>query len=139
MFTKEESKKIRQEFWTTFGQKHPHKWLLYNTKIKEVILKFTFTTKYALVSIDISSKDNLTQEYYYDKFLSLKSIIISELKDIVFDNAYELENGKIISRIFIKLPNVSIHNKNSWDETMEFLKDAMLPVSYTHLTLPTKA
>ena len=34
MFNREESAKIRQEFWTSFGKSFPRKWLLYNTKIK---------------------------------------------------------------------------------------------------------
>ena len=33
MFNREESAKIRQEFWTSFGKSFPRKWLLYNTKI----------------------------------------------------------------------------------------------------------
>ena len=59
MFSKEESKKIRQEFWTSFGKEYPRKWLLYNTKIKGVTLKFTFTTKIAQVSIDIEPIEDI--------------------------------------------------------------------------------
>lgn len=126
MFSKEASKKIRHEFWITFSESYPRKWLLYNTKIKDVTLKFTFTTKVAQVSIDIEPQDELIRAYYYDKFLSLKNIIISEhLPDVMFNAAYELENGKIISRLYVELQNVSIHNKNTWDETMIFLHDHM--------------
>ncbi|MEW7292762.1 DUF4268 domain-containing protein [Aquimarina sp. 2304DJ70-9] len=127
MFSKEESKKIREEFWTSFGKQYPKKWLLYNTKIKDVTLKFTFTTKKAQVSVDIEPYDDIIKAYYYDKFVSLKNIIISEyVKDIIFDEHYELDNGKIISRVYVELQNVSIHNKNTWDSTMTFLNDNML-------------
>ncbi|WP_299181715.1 DUF4268 domain-containing protein [uncultured Aquimarina sp.] len=126
MFSKEESKKIRQEFWTTFGTKYPRKWLLYNTKIKDVTLKFTFTTKFAQVSIDIEPHDEIIKAYYFDKLLSLKNIIREEyINDIIFDELYELENGKIISRVYIELANVSIHNKKKWEETMVFLNNQM--------------
>ncbi|WP_108803010.1 DUF4268 domain-containing protein [Aquimarina sp. Aq107] len=126
MFSKEESKKIRQEFWTTFGTKYPRKWLLYNTKIKDVTLKFTFTTKFAQVSIDIETHDEIIKAYYFDKLLSLKNIIREEyINDIIFDELYELENGKIISRVYIELANVSIHNKKKWKETMVFLNNQM--------------
>ncbi|WP_234859130.1 DUF4268 domain-containing protein [Aquimarina aquimarini] len=126
MFSKSESKEIRQEFWTNFGKQFPHKWLLYNTKIKDVTLKFTFTTKKAQVSIDIEPYDALIQEYYYDKFISLKNIITSQyIQDIIFDDQYQLENGKIISRLYIELEDVSIHNKNTWKEVMLFLNDNM--------------
>ncbi len=127
MFSKEESKKIRQEFWTSFGKHYPKKWVLYNTKIKDVTLKFTFTTKIAQVSVDIEPYDDLIKAYYYDKFMSLKTIIISEyLKDIIFDEHYELDSGKIISRVYVELQHVSIHNKKTWEQTMTFLNDNML-------------
>jgi len=126
MFSKEESKLIRQEFWTTFGTQYPRKWLLYNTKIKDVSLKFTFTTKLAQVSIDIEPSDELTKAYYYDKFSSLKNILITDyLNTIIFDESYELENGKLISRIYTELKNVSIHNKKTWSEVMTFLNENM--------------
>lgn len=126
MFSKEESKKIRQEFWITFGKEYPRKWLLYNTKIKDVTLKFTFTTKKAQVSIDIEPQDEIIRAYYYDKLISLKAILSSEyLKEIIYDEQYELDNGKIISRVYVELNQVSIHNKKTWDSTMSFLNAKM--------------
>ena len=126
MFSKEESKKIRQEFWTSFGKEYPRKWLLYNTKIKGVTLKFTFTTKIAQVSIDIEPNEDIFKEYYFDKFLSLKAILKSEyIEDIIYDSSYELDNGKIISRIYTELPQVSIHNRKTWETTMQFLNTYM--------------
>ncbi len=127
MFSKEESKKIRQEFWTSYGKEYPHKWLLYNTKIKDVTLKFSFTTKKAQVSIDIEPSDEVIKAYYYEKFIRLKGIITSEyLPGIIYDESYELDNGKIISRLYVELHGVSIHNKNTWKETKEFLCQKML-------------
>ena len=35
MFTKEEVQRIKREFWITFADVHPRKWILYNTKIKD--------------------------------------------------------------------------------------------------------
>lgn len=126
MFSKSESKQIRQEFWTSFGKKYPHKWLLYNTKIKDVTLKFTFITKKAQVSIDIEPSDEIIKTYYYDKLISLKKIITSEfIEDIIYDEFYELDNGKIISRIYVEIENVNIHNRNTWSETMIFLSKNM--------------
>ncbi len=126
MFSKSASKQIRQEFWTTFGKEYPRKWVLYDTKIKDVSLKFTFTTKKAQVSIDIEPGDEIIKAFYYDKFVSLKTIITSEyLEDIIFDAQYELDNGKIISRLYVTLSDVSIHSKNTWEKTMIFMNDKM--------------
>ncbi|PKV51705.1 uncharacterized protein DUF4268 [Aquimarina sp. MAR_2010_214] len=126
MFSKSESKQIRQEFWTNFGKEYPRKWLLYNTKIKDVTLKFTFTTKKAQVSIDIEPTDEIIKAYYYDKFISLKKILTSEfIEDIIYNKFYELDNGKIVSRIYVEIDNVSIHNRKTWTETMIFLSKNM--------------
>lgn len=126
MFSKTESKKIREEFWTTFGKKHPRKWLLYNTKIKDVNLKFTFTTKNAQVSLDIEHQDSKLRANHFNKIIALKSILTNEyIEGILFDEMFELENRKTISRIYIKKSNVSIHNKDDWDKTMLFLTKYM--------------
>ncbi|WP_025667430.1 DUF4268 domain-containing protein [Aquimarina megaterium] len=126
MFSKSESKQIRQEFWTSFGKEYPRKWVLYNTKIKDVTLKFTFTTKKAQVSIDIEPYDKIIKAYYYDKFISLKKILTSEfIEDIIYNEFYELDSGKVISRIYVEIDNVSIHNRNTWSETMAFLSKNM--------------
>jgi len=126
MFSKSESKQIRQEFWTSFGEQYPRKWLLYNTKIKDVTLKFTFTTKKAQVSIDIEPNDKLIEAYYYDKLTSLKNILITEyLDDIIFDDTYQLDNGKFISRVYVELTDVSIHNRKNWNDVMFFLNEKM--------------
>ncbi|MFC6859768.1 DUF4268 domain-containing protein [Zunongwangia atlantica] len=127
MFSREESKKIRQEFWTSFGQEYSRKWILYNTKVKEIQLKFTFAQKRAIVSLDIESDDIIIQAYYFEKLESLKTILKSEyLANIVFDAAYELPEGKTISRIYIELQDkVSINNKSDWPKVKHFFAENM--------------
>ncbi|SDL20956.1 protein of unknown function [Salinimicrobium catena] len=128
MFSREEAKKLRQEFWTTFGKEYPHKWMLYNTGIKEIQLKFTFERKYAQVSLDIIEEDELIRAYYFEKLESLKSILETDyhLSEIIFDKDYELSEGKIVSRIYVHLDKVSIYNKKDWPRVKEFLYQKML-------------
>ena len=127
MFSKEESKRLRQEFWTSFGKEFPRKWILYNTKIKEIQLKFTFTRKYAQVSLDVTDPDDLIRAYYFEKLQSLQKILNSEyLPEIIYDENYELPEGKIISRIYVQIENVSIHSKKDWPLVKEFLARNMM-------------
>ncbi|MCM8571112.1 DUF4268 domain-containing protein [Gramella jeungdoensis] len=127
MFSREESKRLRQEFWTSFGKEYPKKWILYNTKIKEVQLKFTFNRKLAQVSLDIIDEDDLIREYYFEKLLSLQKILKEEyLPEIIYDENYELPEGKIVSRIYVQLDNVSIHNRKDWPVVKEFLAAKMM-------------
>ncbi|QYA26206.1 DUF4268 domain-containing protein [Gramella sp. MT6] len=127
MFSREESKKIRQEFWTSFGKEFPHKWLLYNTKMKEIQLKFTFDRKVAQVSLDIADEDEMIRAYYYEKMQSLQKVLRTEyLPEVIFEENYELPEGKLISRIYVQKENVSIHNKKDWPEVKTFLSTNMV-------------
>lgn len=127
MFSKEESRKIRQEFWTSFGKSFPRKWLLYNTKIKGFSFKFHFDTKTALVALDIET-DLENRIRLWEKLIAFRSILKSEfLPEVIFEEAYVLENGKEISRVYVKLDDkVSIHNKNTWSNTMTFFNETMI-------------
>lgn len=126
MFSKKDSKLIRQEFWTSFGKQFPRKWLLYDTKIKGLQLKFTFTNELAMVSLDLTSSDDILRAYYFEKLRSLEQILKSEyLPDIIFESSYPLPEGKIISRVYTELKEVNIHRKKDWPPVMIFFEDRM--------------
>ena len=128
MFSKEESRKLREEFWIAFGKSFPNKWILYKTKIKGLSFKFHFDLKSAMVSIDVDT-DLEQRIFLWEKLTALKSILKAEyLPEARFEDFYLLENQKEISRIYVTLENVSIHNKNTWRQTMEFLYATMLQV-----------
>lgn len=125
MFSKEESARMRQEFWTSFGKSFPRKWILYNTKIKGFSFKFHFDTKKAMVLVVIEG--NLEHRIrYFEKMQSLENLLMDYWEDAVFSDSFELENGKEISCVFVEKYGVSIHNKSTWQETMNFLHEKML-------------
>lgn len=128
MFSKEESRQIKELFWTSFGKSFPRKWILYNTKLKGLSLKFYFDNKKALIALDL--EDDLENRInYWEKLVALKSILIEDyLPEAIYDEEFLLDNGKEISRIYVTLGHkVSIHNKNTWQEVMVFFN--------THMTL----
>jgi hypothetical protein len=128
MFSKEDSRKLREEFWIAFGKSFPNKWVLYKTKIKGLSFKFHFDLRIAMVSIDVDT-DFEQRIRVWDKLVALKSILLEEyLAEAVYEDFFLLENKKEISRIYVELNNVSIHNKNTWRETMEFLNQSMLKI-----------
>lgn len=129
MFSREESKQLRQQFWTSFGIVYRHKWLLYNTGKKEFQMKFSFTRKYAQVSLDIDDPAELIRAYYFEKLLTFKQLLRSNyLPPARFESNYELPEGKVISRVYVQLDGVSIYNRQQWPEVMKFLNDHMLPL-----------
>ena len=84
MYSKEEAAKLRQEFWVSFGKSFPYKWILYKTKVKPIQFRFYFDTKKAMVCIDIEG-DEEEREEYFNKFLSLKSILTEFLPENYFE------------------------------------------------------
>ena len=126
MFSKEEAAQLRKEFWTSFGKSFPRKWLLYNTKIKGFAFKFQADRKNASVCLDIEHVDEIANELLYDQMLSLRTLLETEIPEIIFDAVYELESGKIIKRIYIPFDKkFSIHNKNTWRDCYEFYIENM--------------
>ncbi|WP_166382482.1 MULTISPECIES: DUF4268 domain-containing protein [unclassified Polaribacter] len=126
MFSKEESALLRKDFWTSFGKSFPRKWLLYNTKIKGFSFKFVAERKQAMVCIDIENPDELVNLLYYDQMLSLKTLLETELPEVIFNDEYELESGKIIHRIYVPFEGkFSVYNKNSWRDCFEFYMETM--------------
>ena len=127
MFSKEESAQLRKEFWTSFGKSFPRKWLLYNTRIKDFSFKFVADKKQALVCLDIESFDRTKNELLFDQVLELKNILTEDyLPDVIFDELYVLETGKIIHRVYVKYNGeFNIHNKNTWQNVYYFFNEAM--------------
>jgi len=126
MFSKEESRILKQDFWTSFGKSFPRKWILYDTKLKGLSFKFHFDNKTALIALDL--EDDLENRInYWEKLLALKSILLDDyLPEAIYEEEYFLDNEKEISRIYVSLERkVSIHNKNSWRDVMEFFNEHM--------------
>jgi hypothetical protein len=126
MYSKEETQKLKREFWIDFADKYPRKWVLYDTKIKDFSFKFYVDNKKAQVLIDIEHRSDDKRIAYFEKLESLKTILEDEfVKDLVFEKNFVLENGKSISRIWIEKLEVSVSNRKYWDEIFYFFNEKM--------------
>ncbi|MFP9099714.1 DUF4268 domain-containing protein [Flavobacterium sp. RHBU_24] len=126
MFSKAEAQLMKKEFWTAFAEAYPRKWLLYNTKIKDVSFKFYVDNKKAQVLLDIEPKEDEKRKIYFEKIESLKSILLEEfLPEAIFERDFYLENGKIISRVWVELSGISLYNRASWAATFRFFSLTM--------------
>jgi len=125
MYSKVEVKALRQLFWTSFGKSFPRKWTLYNTKIKGLEFKFHFDKKSAMVCLDIDDTIERRLELW-EKIQSLQAVLLENyLPNALFEEIYYIDQDKDISRVFVLLEGVSINNKNTWQQTMEFLSLTM--------------
>lgn len=126
MYSKEETLYIKKEFWVAFANAYPRKWLLYDTKIKDVTFKFYIDNKKAQVLLDIEPKEEENRKIYFEKIESLKSILTNDyLPEAIFERNFYLDNGKVISRIWVEKSNVSLNNKNNWNVIFDFFNETM--------------
>lgn len=134
MYSKEESQRLKREFWVAFAEKYPRKWVLYDTKIKDFSFKFYVDNKKAQVLIDIEHRNDEKRTIYFEKLESLKSILEDDfVKDLVFERNFVLENGKTISRIWVEKSGVSVSNRKYWDEIFDFFNEKMHNIEMFYL------
>lgn len=126
MYSREETQRLKHEFWVAFAEKYPRKWLLYDTKIKDFSFKFYADNRKAQVMLDIEHRNDEKRSQYFEKIESLKNILEEEfISDLVFERNFYLENGKAISRVWTEKTGVSISNRNYWDQIFDFFYDKM--------------
>ncbi|WP_395042982.1 DUF4268 domain-containing protein [Flavobacterium sp.] len=126
MYSKEDALKIKREFWIEFAAQYPRKWIMYTTDIKDFSFKFYTDNKNIKVILDIENKEEEKRKIYFEKIESLKTILETDyIKDLVFEKNHQLENGKIISRIWIEKNNISMNNRNNWVEIFSFFNEKM--------------
>ncbi|MCK5824596.1 MAG: DUF4268 domain-containing protein [Ichthyobacteriaceae bacterium] len=138
MFSKEESRLMKMEFWVTFGKRtalistedgKKKKWIQFRTGIKDLSFKFESDRKYARVCIDIEQKDLVKRMQYWEKLESLKTMLNNSVPaELIWDEEFVLDNGKEISRIYCQLNGVSIFNQNKWADIYDFFVANMTPM-----------
>ena len=126
MYSKEETQRLKREFWVAFAEKYPRKWVLYDTKIKDFSFKFYVDNKKAQVLIDIEHRSDEKRIAYFEKLEALRNILEEDfIKDLIFEKDYTLESGKTISRIWVEKLGVGVSNRNYWDEIFDFYNEKM--------------
>jgi len=135
MFTKEEKRKFKTDFWTSFGvymRKHNAKlgkvrWVNYRTHIKDMYFRLDIDTKKASVSIDFQHKDDSIRNLFYEQLIELKTVLHNSIgDDWVWEEFCFNEFGQPVSKVQIVLENVSIYNKEDWQNVFYFYEKRLL-------------
>lgn len=126
MYSKQENQQLKQEFWVTFAEKYPRKWVLYDTKIKDFSFKFFVDNTKAQVIIDIEHRNEDKRLAYFDKIQALKNILEAEfIPELVYHKNFTLENGKTISRIWVEKLGITVSNRKDWNDIFDFFNEKM--------------
>ena len=135
MFTRAEASLTKQEFWTAFGKYMSPilsaegmkvNWVNYHTRLRDVHFRMDADQKSAAIYISIQHADPEIQELYFEQFLELKDLLHDTLQE---EWEWQLRvpvDGKIITRIYKEISDVSIFNKDQWPELISFFKQRII-------------
>jgi hypothetical protein len=130
MLTKQEDKQLRIEFWNEFEKYSSRmkrkrnlkgKWIMNETGIRQMKLKFDLTANVASVGIDVQTRNLDKRIDLFGKLERLKSIFEKKLGQSLFwELEHTLPTGISISRVCLKLEGVSMYNKEDWPGIFDF-------------------
>ena len=136
MYSKDEEKLLRKEFWIVFARRceivpalrsKKKKWVLYDTGLSGIDLKFEVTRNQALVMIEINNKEENRRLEIFETFQKYRKFLEEGFTErLIWDFCCERESGQEVCRIYTSLPDVDFHRQNQWPDIFNFLIDNML-------------
>jgi len=136
MYSKEELKQLKKEFWEGFGTYCSHipalkrrksKFMLYNTKMKGVEMKFDATREGAFVILEINLPVEKARLEKYEQFEQYKTLMEKDFPNgLIWDFAYIREAGNQVCRIYTQKTGIDIHRRIQWMEFYKFMAEEML-------------
>lgn len=135
MFTREESSRIRHEFWTVFGRYMSPilsaeglkiNWINYHTSIKDVYFRMNAGPRSASISISLEHTDAGIRALYFEQFEAFRTILHTTIEEEWQWQQDVWIDGRAISRIYRELPDVSVFNKDHWPELISFFKPRII-------------
>ncbi len=134
MYSKEEARLLKQEFWTTFGKwslkkrksLNKGKWLLNHTGVKGYRFKFEEENKTVCVCLEIIDDNRVIREIRYEKLLLIKPLLDEALDNkLIWDKEFISSPQRAIIRVYIQKKGLTINNRNHWPEIFSFFFDNM--------------
>ncbi len=131
MYSKEEKKQMKLEFWTSLEHELTQKgkakgrniaWMNYPVKIKDLYFRVEINKNNVRLCIDLQFMDDGVREVFFEQFQEFELKLNQAFNNnVYFIKDYEHDNGKTISRIYTELSNVSFFNKNDWSKMQTFI------------------
>jgi len=137
LYSKEEAKKLKEQFWTNFGRfmsPIPNEeglkvnWVNYKTGIKHLYFRMEVDNKTASIYIEISHPDKGIRELMFTQFQEYKTILHAELEEEwIWTENHDDEYGKTTARIGIELnKKASVLKVEDWPTLISFFKPRII-------------
>jgi hypothetical protein len=137
VYNREESSKLKKEFWTAFGvymKKYipvygeKINWMNFNTNCKPVYFQLDADNKRARFCIDIRHKNEDVRELFYLQMLDYKNILNENLGELIWLKEYLNPTGIVHPCIYIEMHGKSIFNKNDWKDLFIFFEEKIVAI-----------
>jgi hypothetical protein len=146
MYSKEEAKKIRLQFWEQFGKRceiHPmlsqrrKKWLLHRTKISGVALRFEADRSNAKVILELIQRNEDKRLKAFEILQNYKVVLEAAFPNgLIWEFFHEREDsGQEVAQIYTILPNVNLFRQNLWPNIFNFFIENMVRLEENFLQI----
>lgn len=136
MYSKDEIKELKKKFWdglSEFALNYPelrnrkHKFMLHNTRLKGVTMKFDATREAAYVILEIDNRNEERQERLSNHFFENRELLEANFDEpLVWDTHYIKDCGKTVMRIYRMQQGLDFHRQQQWNDFYTFFVDNMI-------------
>ena len=144
MYSKNEIKELNLSFWQNFKnycETQPilnfkkKRWILNETQIRGVALRFDLERKSAKVILELQNKQEDRRLQIFEILERYKVVLEEGFENgLIWEFYYQREdNGQEVCRIYTELENVDWHNQNLWPVIYDFFIKNMLQIEENYL------
>lgn len=136
MYSKQEAARLKQEFWTSFGQYlapiqsaegEKVNWVNYKTGEKNIHFRMEASNRRAVIAIELTHKDPGVQQLYFEQFQQLKRFFDESLDEPWQWQLHTVdEHGRTVSRIVKEEEGLSVFQKEDWPQLIRFFKQRII-------------
>jgi hypothetical protein len=136
MYPKLETSRIKQEFWTRFGQYMTPvlsaegeriNWVDYKTGERNISFKMEADNRSASIAITLDHPDEQIRDLYFEQLLEQKNMLHAVTdQEWNWQRSVRDETGKTVSKVYQTLEGVSIFRQEDWPGIISFLKQRII-------------
>ena len=135
MYSKDELKNLKLEFWESFAafcEVQPYlrgrkkTWVLYDTKVKGVELKFDATREGAFVILEVNHRGEEARLEMFERLTWYKDTLEMDFPEgLTWDICFVRDTGKQVARIYTSKSGIDFHRRQDWGEFFSFMASQM--------------
>ena len=135
MYSKDELKNLKLEFWESFAafcEVQPYLrgrkkiWTLYDTKVKGVELKFDATREGAFVILEVNHRGEEARLEMFERLTWYKDTLEMDFPEgLTWDICFVRDTGKQVARIYTSKSGIDFHRRQDCGEFFSFMASQM--------------